>query len=83
MLSVETILYVTLRVELVEDPVSIILHASCKYYYFVYLAHLFQKLLSVGSYQEVTSLAPHFEVMDQGLVQIKDKGVSLFLLSLG
>lgn len=70
MLTVESEGDATLFVDLIEDPVSVVLHRSCEDYYFVDLAHLFEEFVAAGSHSEAT-LTCSFIIVDECLVQIK------------
>ena len=82
MLAVETVLDVALWVQLIQNPVCVVLHCRCEDYHLVYLSHLLNELLCARPDEEVTALTAHLEVVDQCFVQVKNQGVSLVLLSL-
>jgi hypothetical protein len=72
-------------VELVHNPVSVVLHRSSENHHFVTRAHVFQELSSAWSDQKVASAAlansfrsiglRHFNVVNKSLVQIEHKSV--------
>jgi len=63
-------------IQLVYDPVSILLHTCCKDYDFVVLSHFSQKLSAVGSDQEIGFILFAFiDIMYQCLVKVKHKCV--------
>jgi len=78
MLPVESEGDATLLVDLIEDPVGVILHRSCEDYHFVDLAHLFEEFVAARPHSEAT-LASSFIIMDECLVQIKHQGVPVLL----
>jgi len=49
-LAVEAVFDVVVGVELVEDPVGVVLHGSGKYHYFVDLTHLANELFGIRPY---------------------------------
>lgn len=53
MLSVESMLYVSFRIYLVNDPVGIFLYSSRKNYNFIVLAHFGKEFLTVWSDEEI------------------------------
>ena len=56
---------VTIRVKLVNDPVSILLHTRREYNNFIVLGHLTQELIAEGPDQEVwLALVTIFNIMN-------------------
>ena len=61
-----------LWVQLIYDPVSILLHSCCEDYDLVELGHLAQESSAVGSDQEVGfSTFTFVDVVDQCLVEVE------------
>mmetsp|Transcript_7515 Transcript_7515/g.12692 ORF Transcript_7515/g.12692 Transcript_7515/m.12692 type:complete len:285 (-) Transcript_7515:562-1416(-) len=75
MLSVEAVLDPLRFVDLVQDPVSVVLHGCREDDHFVELSHLSQKFVAARPHQE-GALATHFEVVDQGLIQVEYQAVA-------
>lgn len=70
MLSVQAVGDAFLLVDLVEDPVSVVLHGGCEDDHLVDLTHFLKELIAAGSNPERTFTAD-FIIMDQGLIQVQ------------
>jgi len=69
MLSVKSVAYKSLRINLVDDPVCVILHGSCEYDNLIVFVHLLQKLTNPRS-NETLALISLFKVVNKSFVQI-------------
>lgn len=85
MLAIEAVRYqFSLRVQLINHPISIFLHTGSKYYNLIVLCHFSQKPMAKRPYQEKriislpllkTLLPTHIHIMNQRLVQIQHQRV--------
>ena len=74
MLPVKSVFDVFWLVNLVEDPISVVLHRGCEYYNFVKFCHLGKELINSRSNIEL-SFSGRLEVMNKCLVQVQNQSV--------
>ena len=65
-----------LLINLIEHPVSVILHRCSENYHLIDLTHLFEELITPRPHPE-SSLACGFIIVDERLIQIQHQGVPI------
>ena len=66
-LSVESVGDKVIRVELVQDPVSVVLHGCCEDYQLIVLRHFFEELSSTWSDQKSSNLRLYLRIVTHTL----------------
>lgn len=69
MLPVESVANEPLRIDLVNNPVCVVLHGCCEDDYFIVLVHLLQELTHSWPDQTL-ALVALFKVVDEGFVKV-------------
>jgi hypothetical protein len=70
MLPVETMFDTVTGLELGNGPICIVLHSCCEDYYLKMLRHFFQKVVSIGPYEQLP-LHIVLPIVNQSLIQVE------------
>ena len=81
MLTVQSVLYILVDVDLVNDLICIVLQGRGKDDDFVEFGHQFDKIYAAGAHQKVAITAV-FNVVNQRLIEIEDEGILAFCVAL-
>ena len=75
MVTVQAVTYAGGVGEMINSPISIILHRRSKYNQLKMLTQYLEELISTRSYIQLPLILTLLKVVKQGLIQIQDQGI--------